>query len=237
MFSLWSSVQQHEHQRDKRAMPPPRPLSSTVVLCERASRSLFQWVRTSYPTALVGLQTQSIRGFRSTTAVAADDGGLAAAHTEPFYKNPDPVLVTSPRLEKKLMKQGIAPVGSRRRRAALQGSPNIPFEQLPYQCFQEARKILQADREKKLQEIQSTREKIARCAAAPAEDVSAQLVKKSRLRALELHLERLMVLADINDPMVKRKFEDGLGMSKNGGFFFQTNGLSFADFGCSLQLT
>jgi large subunit ribosomal protein L35 len=93
----------------------------------------------------------------------------------------------------------------------LQSSPNVPFEQLPYQCFQEARQVLLADREEKLKEIVSMREKIARLQAVPTEEAGGEQVKKSRLVAMELHLERLKVLADINDPLVKKKFEDGQG--------------------------
>jgi large subunit ribosomal protein L35 len=112
------------------------------------------------------------------------------------------------------MRQGILPVGSRRRRAALQNSDNLPFEQLPYQCFQEARKVLLADREEKLNDITATSEKIARIRALPEEELSKQS-NVARLKALELHLENLKVQADINDPLVKKKFEDGQGdMSK-----------------------
>ena len=70
--------------------------------------------------------------------------------------------MTSPRLERRLLRQGTAPIGSRRRRAALQDSASIPFEQLPYQCFQEARKVLLADREEKLKEIETMRQRLAR---------------------------------------------------------------------------
>lgn len=110
------------------------------------------------------------------------------------------------------MRQGTNPVGSRRRRAALQSSANIPFEQLPYQCFQEARKVLLEDRAEKLKEIESMRQKIARAEAQSIEEAGGEQVQKSRLRAMQLHLERLKIHADINDPLVKRKFEDGLGM-------------------------
>lgn len=110
------------------------------------------------------------------------------------------------------MRQGVAPIGSRRRRAALQGSANIPFEQLPYQCFQEARKVLLADRQEKLEQIQSTREKLSRIQALSDEEAGGLQVKKSKTRAYELLLERLKILADINDPVVKKKFEDGKGI-------------------------
>lgn len=110
------------------------------------------------------------------------------------------------------MRQGISPIGSRRRRAALQGSANIPFEQLPYQCFQEARKVLLADRQQKLEEIEAMRQKIARVEALSPDEAGSEKSRKSRLNAMQLHLERLKIHADINDPLVKRKFEDGQGM-------------------------
>jgi large subunit ribosomal protein L35 len=117
-------------------------------------------------------------------------------------------------LERKLLKQGVTPIGSRRRRAALQSSANIPFEQLPYQCFQEARKVLLADREEKIKKITDMREKIARLKAIPAEEAGGEQVQKSKLWAMELELERLKIHADINDPIVKKKFEDGQGTSE-----------------------
>lgn len=175
--------------------------------CERA-KPLLQCLRSSYVRGFSGLHAQS-RGFQSTASQREEQ-------TQPqktaFYKNPDPTLVSSPRLERKLMRKGVAPVGSRRRRAALQDSGNIPFEQLPYQCFQEARKILLADREDKLKEIESTRQKLSKLQAVPTEEAGGLQVKKSKTRAMELQLQRLKILADINDPVVKRKFEDGQGM-------------------------
>lgn len=112
------------------------------------------------------------------------------------------------------MRQGTTPIGSRRRRAALQSSNNIPFEQLPYQCFQEARKVLLADRAEKLEQIETMRQRIARVAALSSEEAGGEQSRKSRLRAMQLHLERLKIHADINDPLVKRKFEDGQGISR-----------------------
>lgn len=180
----------------------------TMAHCERASRPLIQCFQRSSMRGLSGLQLQTTRAFQ-TTAVAREEAQTEAA-SQPFYKSPDPSLVSSPRLERRLIRQGILPVGSRRRRAALQGAPSVPFEQLPYQCFQEARKILLSDREQKLEEITATSEKIAKIQALPAEE-RAKNSTHSRLRALEIHLEKLKVLADINDPLVKKKFEDGQG--------------------------
>ncbi|GAB1206485.1 hypothetical protein APSETT445_005174 [Aspergillus pseudonomiae] len=175
--------------------------------CERAAKPLLQCLQKSYPRALPTLQVQSTRAFQ-TTALARQEA-QAEPKSQPFHKAPDPALVSSPRLERRLLRQGVSPIGSRRRRAALQSSPNVPFDQLPYQCFQEARQVLLADREEKLKDIVSMREKIARLQAVPTEEAGGEQVKKSRLVAMELHLERLKILADINDPLVKKKFEDG----------------------------
>lgn len=190
--------------------PPSFSPVVTMAHCERASKPLLQCLRATYVRGLPGVHGQSARGFQSTAAPR--DEAQAESQNLPFNKNPDPTLVSSPRLERRLMRKGIAPIGSRRRRAALQNASNIPFEQLPYQCFQEARKILLADREEKLKEIESTRQRLSRLQSVSLEEAGGLQVKKSRTRAMELHLERLKILADINDPLVKRRFEDGLGI-------------------------
>ncbi len=123
----------------------------------------------------------------------------------------DPNLVTTRKEEWQLLSTGVQPIGSRRRRAALQSSSNIPFEQLPYQCFQEARKILATDRAEKLAQIEEQRKRIAKCADKPAEKQGGENSKKGRLIAMHMHLEHLKVLADINDPLIKKRFEDGHG--------------------------
>ncbi|KAI3321744.1 ribosomal protein YmL35 [Xylariaceae sp. AK1471] len=124
----------------------------------------------------------------------------------------DPNTTTAHWAERKLMRTGTPPVGSRRRRAALRTSENVPFEQLPYQCFQEARKILQEDRQEKLQALTKELAKIKRLEDTPADQVpGGQRKKDLRLTSLRKHLEELKILVDINDPVVKRRFEDGLG--------------------------
>ncbi|KAL4740972.1 phosphatidylethanolamine-binding protein [Aspergillus similis] len=179
--------------------------------CERASRPIIQCLSKSSIRGISSVQLQT-RAFQTTAAVQEE--AQTETKSQPFYKSPDPSLVSSPRLERRLMRQGILPIGSRRRRAALQTTDSLPFEQLPYQCFQEARKVLIADREEKLKEIAMTSEKIAKIQALPEEERTKNSTY-SRLRALQVHLERLKVLADINDPLVKKKFEDGQGdMSK-----------------------
>ncbi|KAI9799846.1 MAG: hypothetical protein M1833_003768 [Piccolia ochrophora] len=135
----------------------------------------------------------------------------APAEASSFVPSVDPSLVTFPYLEKKLLKSGIKPVGSRRRRAALRSTGTLPFEQLPYQCFQEARKVLQADRDEKIQMIGEERARIAKLEAKEVPSGQAQIDKTSRLYGMRRYLEKLKILADINDPMIRKRFEDGLG--------------------------
>lgn len=103
------------------------------------------------------------------------------------------------------------PVGSRRRRAAMLTSPNIPFVELPYQCFQEARKVLQEDRTEKLEQIRVMRERIARLSDKVMVDETEQAKREHQLKTMRHHLEDLKIQADINDPIVKKRFEDGQG--------------------------
>lgn len=111
------------------------------------------------------------------------------------------------------MKSGITPIGSRRRRAAIKTSDNIPFEQLPYQCFQEALKVLKADREEKIKDIQTERLRISNLMAQDPSTISGgERQKQTRLDSMRRHLEYLKIQADINDPLIKKRFEDGEGM-------------------------
>lgn len=110
------------------------------------------------------------------------------------------------------------PIGPRRRRALaaqMQGT-SISFEQMPYQCFQEARKVLQEDRKEKLAEIEVRRARIARL---KIQEVAPQdeRMRDIKLRSMQKALEELKIYADINDPLVKKKFEDGQGRSARGG--------------------
>lgn len=126
----------------------------------------------------------------------------------------DPETVENKKQERRLLRrEGVQPVGSRRRRAALRmagvrKTEEIPFEQLPYQCFQEARKFLQEDRQEKLKEIKTQQQRIQNVAASVASEQS----KRDRIARMKMHLNDLIIAADINDPVVKRKFEDGQGM-------------------------
>lgn len=109
------------------------------------------------------------------------------------------------------MKSGLSPVGSRRRRLAIRTTDNIPFEQLPYQAFQEARKILASDRDQKIAKIKVESEKLSKLLSTDASEVGGQQAKDAKVLGLRRLIERLKILADINDPIVKKRFEDGLG--------------------------
>lgn len=123
----------------------------------------------------------------------------------------DPALVATPSAEKKLIGRDTSPIGSRRRRQVLQLSPGVPFEQLPYQCFQEARKILQADREEKLHQIEVQRARLARLLVKQTGNGVEEREKQNRVSSMRRRLEKLKIFADINDPLIKKRFEDGQG--------------------------
>ncbi|KAH6611600.1 hypothetical protein Trco_001620 [Trichoderma cornu-damae] len=146
----------------------------------------------------------SIRPFAAAAAAAAE-----APQPGPLDLDPDSVL---PEFESNLIKAGKMPVGSRRRRVAMRAAANIPFEQLPYQAFQEARAILAADRLEKIAKIQEGMEKIAALEKKDAALVrGGQQMKDTKLSSLRRYVEQLKIQADINDPLVKKRFEDGLG--------------------------
>ncbi|KAF1918577.1 phosphatidylethanolamine-binding protein [Ampelomyces quisqualis] len=163
------------------------------------------------------------RRLLASSAAARED-----VHTRPSTAQPvpdymlkwgtlDPQTVENKKQERRLVRrENIQPVGSRRRRAALRRSAlkqaaEIPFEQLPYQCFQEARKVLMEDRREKIGDIGAQQLRIRNLLAQDAAVSGGALAKEVRLSSMRKHLHRLIILADINDPIVKRKFEDGQG--------------------------
>ncbi len=150
----------------------------------------------------------AIREFR-TTASPRDEPSVHSISSPPPSLNP--LLVSTPKQERRLIRTGVQPIGSRRRRAALQAPDSIPFEQLPYQCFQEARKILAADRDEKLRQIELERQRIAKWQAKDPSKCGGEASMKGRLVAMQKHLHHLKILADINDPTIKMRFEDGKG--------------------------
>jgi large subunit ribosomal protein L35 len=158
------------------------------------------------------LSSQASRSIRAFASSSRLNDEAAVETTSPTVEY-NPATVTSKKGEKALIRSGVLPIGSRRRRAALQTSDNIPFELLPYQCFQEARKVLHADREEKLQAIQKERLKISNLLAQdPSKVHGGEKQKELRLSSMRNHLQWLKIQADINDPLIKKRFEDGLGM-------------------------
>lgn len=185
------------HQTAVQAMSVPTYLSRPAIRCLRhTSKMESSWI-----------PRRNGRSF-ATTVSSQVEASIESTSPPPTL---DPSLVSTRREERKLIKTGVMPIGSRRRRAALQNSNNIPFEQLPYQCFQEARKILQADREEKLKQITIERWRIEKAQAAFNANPDAKL--KGRLLSMQKYLEELKILADINDPMIKKRFEDGEGIA------------------------
>ncbi|KAI9049095.1 hypothetical protein LZ554_006943 [Drepanopeziza brunnea f. sp. 'monogermtubi'] len=177
--------------------------------CQKAARPLARCLQ----------KTQaSCNSARVTRTFTSSSRSHEEASTETVSFKPilDPATVTSPKQERALMRTGVVPIGSRRRRAALKSSDNIPLEQLPYQCFQEARKVLAADRAEKLELIAEERSRISKLLATDAEKIKGgENSKNMRLDSMRRHLEYLKIQADINDPMIKKRFEDGEGdMSK-----------------------
>ncbi|THV52057.1 hypothetical protein BGAL_0090g00090 [Botrytis galanthina] len=171
--------------------------------CQKAVRPMARCLQN---TPSLYLSARSIRTFTSSTTFNAE-----AAAQEAAPSGLDPATVVRPENERKLMRQGIMPIGSRRRRAALKTSANIPFEQLPYQCFQEARKILQADREEKLEMIAKERLRLKNLEAQDASVSGGEKQKQTRIESIKRYLEYLKIQADINDPLIKKRFEDGEG--------------------------
>ena len=73
--------------------------------------------------------------------------------------------------------------------------------------------MLAEDRSQKLLEIAEMRKRIAFWQNVPASDLGGEYAKKGKLVRMQKHLEKLKILADVNDPVVKKRFEDGMGQS------------------------
>lgn len=152
----------------------------------------------------------AIRPF-STGAARAAAATEEAKQPSALDLDPNSVL---PEFETDLIKAGKMPIGSRRRRVAMRTTASLPFEQLPYQAFQEARAILAADRQEKVAKIQEELEKISLLEKKDAALLKGgQAMKDTKLASLRRYVEQLKIQADINDPLVKKRFEDGLGKS------------------------
>ncbi|CAI6332396.1 unnamed protein product [Periconia digitata] len=129
----------------------------------------------------------------------------------------DAQTVDEKREERRLVRrEGVQPVGSRRRRTILNRmaanrADEIAFEQLPFQAFQEARKFLLQDRQEKLKAIEVQTARINNLMEQDPAVSGGSSAKEARLRSMRNHVQELIILADINDPVVKKKFEDGEG--------------------------
>ncbi|KAH8599813.1 hypothetical protein B0O99DRAFT_649756 [Bisporella sp. PMI_857] len=162
-----------------------------------ASRPLTQCLRNTISTEL---SSRAIRPFSISARVMRRL--RPPAHPRPSHH-----------CERTLIKSGILPIGSRRRRAAMKSSENIPFELLPYQCFQEARKVLSEDREEKLKAIKKEKLRISNLLAQDSSSFkNGEQTKETRLASMRKYLEYLKIQADINDPLIKKRFEDGEGL-------------------------
>jgi large subunit ribosomal protein L35 len=147
----------------------------------------------------------------SSTAPASQ---AAEAQVNPMDKwgELDPATVDNKRDERRLIRRdGLQPIGSRRRRAALRTSAQIPFEQLPYQAFQEARKVLMEDRQEKIKQIEVQKLRLKNLLSQDPSVSGGKQAKEVRVKSMQDHIRELIILADINDPMVKKRFEDRQG--------------------------
>jgi large subunit ribosomal protein L35 len=188
--------------------------------CQKATRPFTQCLRAKPPTSHPARQFRAI----SSTPRTNNDTVLESASEGTVSYNP--ATVTSTKGENALMRSGVLPIGSRRRRAALKSSDNIPFEKLPYQCFQEALKVLKKDREEKIEQIKTERLRISNLEAQDVSTINGgEARRQSRLDSMRRHLEYLKIQADINDPLIKKRFEDGEGMQHQLLFrlYFNTN--------------
>jgi large subunit ribosomal protein L35 len=73
--------------------------------------------------------------------------------------------------------------------------------------------VLLADRQEKLEMIKTERLRISNLVATDASTFrGGELFKQRRLESMRKYLEYLKIQADINDPLIKKRFEDGEGM-------------------------
>ena len=72
--------------------------------------------------------------------------------------------------------------------------------------------MLAEDRKGKLEQIEQQRSRIERLKAQEPAVSGGEWQKERRVVSMQQYLEKLKILADINDPMVKKRFEDGKGM-------------------------
>ncbi|ORX94717.1 phosphatidylethanolamine-binding protein [Clohesyomyces aquaticus] len=185
----------------------PKPLRQlhTCLRCIRQTNHNSSSLRNGASVRLLSSSSAVRDGVVEVNAAPPPD---AMAQWGPL----DPNTVDNKRDERRLVRrEGLQPIGSRRRRVALQYANLVPFEQLPYQCFQEARKVLQEDREEKLKQMETQKLRMRNLAAQDPAAMGGVQAKETRLGSMRARLNELIILADINDPMAKKRFEDGEG--------------------------
>jgi large subunit ribosomal protein L35 len=124
----------------------------------------------------------------------------------------DPRTVHTFKQIKQLKKyRRLLPIGSRRRRLAIASTENVPFSQLPYQCFQEARKVLADHRQEILNKIAAQQDRVATQLKREHDTPDKERAMRNRIAAMEAKIKELKIDADIHDPMIKKTFEDGHG--------------------------
>ncbi|CZT23499.1 related to mitochondrial large ribosomal subunit YmL35 [Ramularia collo-cygni] len=184
-----------------------------MMALERGARPLAQGLRCKRHERII-LPFRSFSATATTRAEVEQTESTTNATAPPpkAKRTLDPLKVSTPRTERRLLRQQKQlPIGSRRRRAALSSTSSIPFTQLPYQCFQEARQFLAADREVKLAEIRTQQQRMEVLRNKVIVDEVQAAKRDKTLRDMRQRLERVKIAADINDPLVKKRFEDGLG--------------------------
>lgn len=67
------------------------------------------------------------------------------------------------------------------------------------------------DRQEKLKAIETQSLRLKNLMKQDPAVSGGDKAKEARIRSMRNHLNELVILADINDPIVKKKFEDGQG--------------------------
>lgn len=67
------------------------------------------------------------------------------------------------------------------------------------------------DRQEKIRQIETQQLRIQNLFEQDPAVSGGLQAKEARLRSMKHYLDEMVILADINDPIVKKKFEDGQG--------------------------
>jgi large subunit ribosomal protein L35 len=147
--------------------------------------------------------TASYQSRLFTTSSPIKNNDVVESTTSTTSISIDPNTVFTAKGEKELASLGKTPIGSRRRRAALASSPGIPFEQLPYQCFQEALKIVAEERAETVKKLEHELEKIGRMQKLVDEGGPNTAKRQAKIRDMTKYVNDLTIQADIHDPRIK----------------------------------